>query len=242
MSICIFLQQAVQNLPPGLGMCFLDLRWIWLSILKYFLEPTGFVPPLLTWCPKGCIRYESSQPIKGEHANLGLGIREASLPSSGAWGRIYCLEGALGLWPDPWWLIFCYIDQMFDLIDRIVSRSQLSNSKLKPAVMWRLSTHKPRGHLDTGVPVPVCSHLLWYGYFHCASFLGTHFSLSWKRAVLCSDHNSQLSTTASWLEISSPPVVSWVTMSSLISWCCSFLVLKVEVTIVPDSRVDIRIK
>ena len=65
---------------------------------------------------------------------------------------------------------------------------------------------------------------------------------SWMRAELCSGHNCQFSTAASWVRIYSPPVVSWVIMSYLTSWCNSFLVIKVEVSVTPGPVIDIRIK
>lgn len=55
-------------------------------------------------------------------------------------------------------LIFHYIDQIFDLIDRIVSPPQLSNSQLKPAVDRDL--HKgahTRAHTEAleVIPAPI---------------------------------------------------------------------------------------
>lgn len=70
---------------------------------------------------------------------------------------------------------------MFDLIDRIVSLPQLSNSKLRPAVVPRnRSKAAPEMKLHTCThtgaselaPAPVRGPLLWYGHFPCAQLPG----------------------------------------------------------------------
>jgi hypothetical protein len=59
----------------------------------------------------------------------------------------------------PWWLIFCCIDQMFDLIDGIVSLSHQSSSKLRPAVGRSLYKGAPLKRLHMP-PHTGTSHLL----------------------------------------------------------------------------------
>lgn len=65
-------------------------------------------------------------------------------------------------------LIFHYIDQIFDLIDRIVLPPQLSNSQLKPAADKEICTMEPTKEPTQALevaPAPVHSHLLWCGHF-----------------------------------------------------------------------------
>lgn len=135
---------------------------------------------------------------------------------------------------------------MFDLIDRIVSLSQLSNSKLKPAVGRNMSKGAPVMKLHTGAHTgaselllaPTCGRLLWRGHFPCAQLLEhLHVPLMNEGNVV-----QWLQQPAFWVGISSLPVVNWVTVNYLLSLCYSFLIIKVEVIKHLTHRVDIIIK
>ena len=80
--------------------------WIWVELAlqcNTHFRPHRVSPSFVHRRSLGLLlRCESHQPIRGEHTKYSLGIRTASFSSSGAWGKICRLEGALGLWSVPW--------------------------------------------------------------------------------------------------------------------------------------------